>query len=89
MAKSQHRAAVNKLSPEANAVWEAFNQDEAGVFVDYGDKLAAALRALVGANAYEVCGEGWYTLVIDADYIYRVADELDGTSKTSESNRNV
>jgi hypothetical protein len=33
------------LSPAANAVWEAFNQDEAGVFVDYGDKLAAALRA--------------------------------------------
>ena len=33
------------LSPAAFAVWEAFNQDEAGVFVDYGDKLAAALRA--------------------------------------------
>jgi hypothetical protein len=33
------------LSPAALAVWEAFNQDEAGVFVDYGDKLAAALRA--------------------------------------------
>lgn len=32
------------LSPAALAVWEAFNQDEAGVFVDYGDKLAAALR---------------------------------------------
>ena len=34
------------LSPAALAVWEAFNQDEAGVFVDYGDKLAAALRAV-------------------------------------------
>lgn len=33
------------LSPAAQAVWEAFNEDEAGVFVDYGDKLAAALRA--------------------------------------------
>jgi hypothetical protein len=33
------------LSPAAQGVWEAFNQDEAGVFVDYGDKLAAALRA--------------------------------------------
>ena len=33
------------LSPAAQAVWEAFNQDEAGVFVDYGEKLAAALRA--------------------------------------------
>lgn len=36
---------TNPLSPAALAVWEAFNQDESGVFVDYGDKLAAALRA--------------------------------------------
>ena len=36
---------MTDLSPAALAVWEAFNQDEAGVFVDYGDKLAAALRA--------------------------------------------
>jgi hypothetical protein len=36
---------MTELSPAASAVWEAFNQDEAGVFVDYGDKLAAALRA--------------------------------------------
>lgn len=25
------------LSPAAQAVWEAFNEDEAGIFVDYGD----------------------------------------------------
>lgn len=68
---------MKKLSPEALAVWEAFNQDEAGVFVDYGDKLAAALRALVGANAYEVTGDGWYSLVIDVDDIYAIADELE------------
>ena len=37
---------MTDLSPAALAVWEAFNQDEAGVFVDYGDKLAAALRAV-------------------------------------------
>jgi hypothetical protein len=37
---------MTDLSPAALAVWEAFNLDEAGVFVDYGDKLAAALRAL-------------------------------------------
>ena len=36
---------MTKLSPAASAVWDVFNQDEAGVFVDYGDKLAAALRA--------------------------------------------
>ena len=41
------------LSPAAQAVWDAFNQDEAGVFVDYGDCLAAALRA-VADQAYEV-----------------------------------
>ena len=34
------------LSPAAIAVWEAFNQDETGVFVDYGDCLAAAIRSL-------------------------------------------
>jgi hypothetical protein len=34
-----------ELSPQAQAVWEAFNEDEAGVFVDYGEKIAAALRA--------------------------------------------
>ena len=33
------------LSPAAQAIWDAFNEDDAGVFVDYGDKLAAALRA--------------------------------------------
>ena len=36
---------MTKLSPAAEAIWEAFNEEEAGVFVDYGEKLAAALRA--------------------------------------------
>ena len=36
---------MSELSHAAQAVWEAFNADEAGVFVDYGEKLAAALRA--------------------------------------------
>ncbi len=36
---------MTNLSPAAQAIWEAFNKDEAGVFVDYGDKLAAALKA--------------------------------------------
>lgn len=34
------------LSPAAEAVWEAFNQDEPGVFVGYNDCLAAAIRAI-------------------------------------------
>jgi hypothetical protein len=40
--------------------------------------LAAALRELVGSNAYEVEGPGWYSLVIDVDDIYAIADELEG-----------
>jgi hypothetical protein len=36
---------LTDLSPAALAVWEAFNSEEPGVFVDYGDCLAAALRA--------------------------------------------
>ena len=69
---------AKQLSPEAQAVWEAFNKDEAGVFVDYGEKLAAALRELVGSNAYEAYGDGWYSLVIDVDDIYAIADQLEG-----------
>jgi len=37
---------MTELSPAAQAVWESFNEDEAGVFVDYGEKLAAALQAV-------------------------------------------
>ena len=36
---------MTPLSPAAQAIWDAFNEEEAGVFVDYGDKLAAAFRA--------------------------------------------
>ena len=37
------------LSPAANAAWQAFNEvaERVGVFEDYGDALAAALRAAV------------------------------------------
>jgi hypothetical protein len=44
-----------------------------------GPSIAGALRALVGANAYEVEveGEGWYSLVIDVDDIYAIAAELE------------
>ena len=39
---------MTDLSPAAQAVWEAFNQfDHAGMHVDYGIKMAAALRAAV------------------------------------------
>lgn len=38
---------TNPLSPAALAIWEAFNDvsERVGVFEDYGDALAAALRA--------------------------------------------
>jgi hypothetical protein len=46
---------MTNLSPEAQAVWDAFNDaslmndvtERAGVFEDYGDVLAAALRVLI------------------------------------------
>ena len=45
------------LSPAAQAVWEAFNQfDHAGMHVDYGIKMAAALRAA----ADQVVPELWH-----------------------------
>ena len=68
---------TNPLSPAANAVWEAFNQDEAGVFVDYGDKLAAALRA---AAEYLSYGHGSWkgpSAIINEDELLAIAAELE------------
>jgi hypothetical protein len=67
------------LSPAAQAVWEAFNEDEAGVFVDYGDKLAAALRALAAQFDYAGAQEA-------ANWTAAIAAELDGATTTSENN---
>ena len=41
-------APMTNPSPAAEAIWNTYNAafDEAGVFTDYGDALAAALRAL-------------------------------------------
>ena len=69
---------MTKLSRAAQAVLDAYN---AGfirpVAVHHKPRIAAALRALAGANAYEVEGEGWYSLVIDVDDIYAIAEELE------------
>ena len=46
--------------------------------------IAGALRALIGGNAYEVEGGGWYSLVIDVDDIYAVADELEALVALSD-----
>ena len=56
------------LFDAAEAAWEAFNEDEAGVFVDYGDKLAAAFRA---AALY---------LDNDCQQLLTIATELGGTN---------
>lgn len=78
---------MTRLSPEAQAIWDAFNEDEAGIFVDYGDKLAAAFRAAVdqvvpepsmiveGGRTYE---EAWTATVHDdiRRRLLAIADEL-------------
>ncbi len=75
-----------ELSPAAQAIWEAFNEDEAGVFVDYGDKLAAALRAAVDQVVPEQseppCGESepWpqsYQLMADSKWEQRQKTRTD------------
>ena len=55
------------LSQTAEEIWGAFNEEEAGVFVDYGNKLAAALRVL--APKMLDCHDG--ELILD------IANELD------------
>ena len=67
---------MSELSPAAQAVWDAFNEDEAGVFVDYGDKLAAALRA--AANQMSAYHSKTFLYSI-ADYLKlnAIADELE------------
>jgi hypothetical protein len=77
---SQQEGAMT-LSSAALAVWEAFNSEEPGVFVDYGDCLAAALRTLA-----EKSGRAFLTIdgepAQGADYIsvadvLAIADELE------------
>lgn len=72
----------DSMSPAAQAVWDAFNEDEAGVFVDYGDKLAAALRAAADLErqspwptSIEGCGARWMR-----DQILAIAAELEGSN---------
>jgi len=40
---------MNRLSPQSEAVWSAYNEvmERVGVFEDCGDAIAAALRAAV------------------------------------------
>jgi hypothetical protein len=77
------------LSPAAQAVWEAFNLDEAGVFVDYGDKLAAALRAAAyqvapARPALESCCEHFEQAI--RHKLLAIAAELEGANKVKGNN---
>lgn len=69
------------LSPPARRVADAFWRACLGkeqTFKNDMIALAAALRALTNENAYEVTGDGWYSLVVDVDDILSIADELEG-----------
>jgi len=76
---------MTELSPEAREVLEAVTMKRydvppeglPGFALEMAPLIAGALRALVGGNAYEIEGGGWYSLVIDVDDIYAVADELE------------
>ena len=80
---------MTNLSPAAQAIWDAFNEDEAGVFVDYGEKLAAALRAaadqVVPAGALHLASRGtrhWHRAIRDSEIrlsLLAIAAELEGT----------
>jgi proline racemase len=82
------------LSPAAQAVWKAFNEEEAGVFVDYGEKLAAALEAAVDKVVPEGClarfssDSEWQEGFTDANERIRcellaIAAELEGRPVTT------
>lgn len=85
-----HARRPKPLSPAALAVWEAFNREEPGVFVDYGDCLAAALRAAADQVVpYEATapwdelkcdydGDHWEMRQWVRDQLIAIADELEG-----------
>ena len=56
---------MSQLSPDAEAIWEAFN--EAGVFLDYGEALAAAFLTLADQ-----------VVPLSRDRIRAIAAELEG-----------
>ncbi|NDH86700.1 hypothetical protein EBY67_06575 [bacterium] len=74
---------MTKLSPVAEAVWEAFNQDEPGVFIGYNDCLAAALRAVdreLASCLFVGPDEGNIKRVIDVSDLHDLIAELEGTN---------
>ena len=78
--QGEHAPGREPLSPAANAVWEAFNQDEAGVFVDYGDKLAAALRAVADQSENFYVPRVGNVSVVCVEKLLAIAAELEGAN---------
>jgi hypothetical protein len=82
---------MTDLSPAALAIWEAFNEEEAGVFIDYGDKLAAALRAAADQvvpgefRRHSVPKDVWLERCDIRRQLRAIAAELDGANSTSEN----
>lgn len=86
---------MTKLSPAAQAVWDAYNDvcERVGVFEDYGDALAAALRAAANQAVPEDLPS---TFAPGAPRLYAqqrqstrrrflaIASELDGTNPTNQ-----
>ena len=70
---------MSKLSPAAQAVWEAFNLDPPGILVDYGDSLAAAIRAATDQCHSQGIREADHTTRrwICADELLAIAAELE------------
>ena len=73
---------ISKLSPQAEAVWDAFNEvsERVGVFEDYGDALAAAIRSLVEEVVlpkYQYAD--WQMAHVICEELHKIACELDGT----------
>lgn len=65
---------MTELSPSALAIWETFNQDEAGASMDYGYKIAAALRIV----ADQTINRQWSIEMEELHkQIYAIADELE------------
>jgi hypothetical protein len=71
---AQSITSMTELSPAALAVWEAFNEDEPGAFIDYGDCLAAALRAAAENCPPQIIRDRRWIRVED---LFAIANELE------------
>ena len=85
---------MTKLSPAAQAVWDAYNDvcERVGVFEDYGDALAAVFRAAAdqlfpGPNDWDkdnMSQQGLWLLRLKRDQLLAIAAELRGTNPTNQ-----